>query len=132
MHSSINLFGRVVRDIELKQATSGTSIAKMTLVTNRKRKGEDQACFIDVTLFGKTAEIASQYLHKGSLCMVEGELTQDNWTAQDGTKRSKHVVLGNRLTLTPRSIQKQEEQAQEQAQEPANIGNDEPAEDLPF
>jgi len=55
--------------------------------------------FIDITFFGRTAEIANQYLRKGSKVLVDGRLKLDQWTAQDGSKRSKHTVTVENLQM---------------------------------
>jgi single-strand DNA-binding protein len=55
--------------------------------------------FIDIVMFGRTAEIANQYLRKGSKVLIDGRLTLQQWTAQDGTKRSKHVVTVETLKM---------------------------------
>jgi single-strand DNA-binding protein len=65
-----------------------------------KKNGEwqDETTYIDVTFWGRTAEIAEEYLSKGSPCMIEGRIKQENWEDRDtGQKRSKHKVMGDRL-----------------------------------
>ncbi|TQV62334.1 MAG: single-stranded DNA-binding protein [Sulfurovum sp.] len=96
MYNKIILVGNLTRDIELKNV-NGLTIGSVGLATSHKYKtqsGEqkDEVMFIDVTFFGRTAEIANQYLRKGSKVLVEGRLTFQQWTAQDGSKRSKHSV----------------------------------------
>ena len=95
--NKIILEGNLVRDIELKYTQSGTAIGSSGIAVNKKYKtasGEqkEQVLFVDLSFFGKTAEIANQYLSKGSHLLIDGELMLDQWTAQDGTKRSKHQV----------------------------------------
>jgi len=55
--------------------------------------------FIDLTFFGRTAEIANQYLRKGSKVLVDGRLQFQQWTAQDGSKRSKHAITVENLQM---------------------------------
>ena len=55
--------------------------------------------FVDLTFFGRTAEIANQYLRKGSKVLVDGRLVLEQWTAQDGSKRSKHSVTVENLQM---------------------------------
>tara|TARA_R110000782_G_scaffold12895_4_gene38146 strand:+ start:10524 stop:10904 length:381 start_codon:yes stop_codon:yes gene_type:complete len=69
------------------------------MAINEKRKSGDQlvdkVIFVDVTLWGKTAELASQYLEKGSSALIEGKLDLDQWEERDtGKKRSKLKVIG--------------------------------------
>jgi single-strand DNA-binding protein len=71
---------------------------------NRKFKSatgeqKEETMFIDITFFGRTAEIANQYLRKGSKVLVDGRLKLDQWTAQDGSKRSKHSITVENLQM---------------------------------
>lgn len=96
MFNKIILVGNLTRDIELNYAKSGTALAKTAIATTRKftSNGErkEEVCFVDITFFGRSAEIANQYLRKGSKCLVEGRLMFEQWTDQQGQKRSKHSV----------------------------------------
>ena len=65
--NSANITGRLGRDIELRYAESGTAIARFTVAVDRFAKGKRDTDWINVTAFGKQAENASQYLHKGSI-----------------------------------------------------------------
>jgi single-strand DNA-binding protein len=102
------LVGNITRDIELKYIPSGTAVTEITLAVNDKRKtqsGEwvEETTFVDVTLWGRTAEVASEYLSKGSSILIEGRLKLDTWET-DGQKRSKLRVVGERMQmLSPRS-----------------------------
>jgi len=97
MFNKVVLVGNLTRDIELRYASSGSAIANTAIATSRKftQSGErkEEVCFIDITFFGKSAEIANQYLRKGSKILVEGRIKFDQWQAQDGSKRSKHSVI---------------------------------------
>jgi single-strand DNA-binding protein len=100
--NSVHIIGNITRDVELTYASSGTAIAKIGVAVNKKVKNasgayEDKPVFIDVTAFGKTAETLNQYFRKGSKIGVDGELNFEQWTAQDGQKRSKLSVTMNRL-----------------------------------
>ena len=91
------LIGNLTRDPQLSYLPSGTPVAEFGLATNRRWRGTDgemkeETCFIDCKAFGKTGETISQYLSKGRSMFVEGRLQFQQWTAQDGSKRSKHVV----------------------------------------
>jgi single-strand DNA-binding protein len=91
------LIGNLTRDPQLSYLPSGTPVAEFGLATNRRWRGTDgemkeETCFIDCKAFGKTGETISQYLSKGRSMFVEGRLQFQQWTAQDGGKRSKHVV----------------------------------------
>ncbi len=97
MYNKVILVGNLTRDIELRYAQSGTGIAKTAIATSRKftQNGEkkEEVCFVDITFFGRSAEVANQYLRKGSKILVEGRLQFEQWVDQNGGKRSKHSVI---------------------------------------
>jgi len=98
MYNQITLLGHIARDIEIRNAQSGTVIANTAIATTHKWKGQDgqpkeEVMFIDLTFFGRSGEIANQYLHKGSKVLILGRLKLDQWTDQNGNKRSKHNVI---------------------------------------
>jgi single-strand DNA-binding protein len=99
------LMGNVTRDIELRYTGNQLAVTDLGLAVNDrvKRNDEwvDEATFVDVTLWGRTAEIAAQYLSKGSPVFVEGRLKYDTWE-KDGQKRSKLRVVGERIQLLAR------------------------------
>lgn len=94
------LMGNVTRDIELRYTPKGTAVADIGLACNRVRSGEDgqkieEVTFVDVTLWGRTAELANQYLAKGRPVFIEGRLQMDTWQDQTtGKQRSKLKVVG--------------------------------------
>ena len=103
MFNKVILVGRLTRDVELKYLPSGTSVATFSLAASRnwkdKNSGEskEETMFIDVDSFGRSAEIANQYLKKGSRVLVEGRLVQDRWQDQQGQNRSKHKVMAENI-----------------------------------
>ena len=97
------LVGNLTRDPELRYTPSGTAVTDIGLAVNDRRKnaqGEwvEETTFVDVTLWGRTAEIASEYLGKGAPALIEGRLKLDTWES-DGQKRSKLKVIGEKLQL---------------------------------
>lgn len=107
MFNKVILVGNLTRDIELRYSSNGTAYARTAIAVTRKfssnGKNVEETCFIDISLFGKTAEVANQYLSKGSKILVEGRLKFDQWQDNNGQNRSKHSVsvdsmemLGNR------------------------------------
>ena len=97
MYNKVVLLGNLTRDIEVKYSQSGMAIAKSAIATSRKFKSntgeqKEEVCFVDITFFGRSAEVANQYLHKGSKILIEGRLVFDQWVDQNGQKRSKHGV----------------------------------------
>jgi single-strand DNA-binding protein len=104
MYNRVILLGNLTRDVELRYTPSGMAIGKVGIATNRRFKsanGEqrDETMFIDLTFFGRTAEIANQYLKRGSKILVEGRLILEQWTAQDGTKRAKHSITVDSMQM---------------------------------
>ena len=87
------LAGNLTRDIELRETSGGASVADVGLAVNDRRKqGDDwvdETSFIDLTLWGRTAENAAEYLSKGSPVLLEGRLKQDSWENESGEKRTK-------------------------------------------
>lgn len=97
------LMGNLTRDVEVRYLQSGTAVADITLAVNDRRKsntGEwiEETSFIDCTLWGRTAEVAGEYLSKGAPALVEGRLKQESWE-QEGQKRSKIKVIVEQLRM---------------------------------
>ena len=87
----------MTREPQLSYTPSQTAVVDFGMAINRNWKSRDgvdksEVCFVDCRAFAKTAETLNKYLHKGDPLFIEGRLTFDSWTAQDGTKRSKHRV----------------------------------------
>lgn len=98
MLNKVLLIGNTTRAIELRYLPSGSAVAKTGLAVNRtwkdKATGENktEAMFIDIVIYGKSAEIANQYMLKGKKILAEGRLVLEQWMDQSGQKRSKHVL----------------------------------------
>nr|DAI27524.1 MAG TPA: Single strand binding protein [Caudoviricetes sp.] len=103
MFNKIVLVGNLTRDIELRYTQSGAAIGSCGIAVTRKYtlNGEkrEETCFIDITFFGKHAEIANQYLSKGSKLLVEGRLKFDQRTDNNGQNRSKHTVAVENMEM---------------------------------
>ncbi|MDR2259060.1 MAG: single-stranded DNA-binding protein [Treponema sp.] len=97
------LIGRLTRDAELKITSTGQAVCKFSIAVNRRRKNgdqwEDEPNFFDIVVWGRQGEALSQYLVKGKMVGVDGELRQDRWQQQDGQNRSKVEVVANYLQL---------------------------------
>lgn len=103
-YNRVILVGNLTRDPELRYIASGTAVTEIGLAVNDRRKnasGEwvDETTFVDVTLWARQAEVAGEYLSKGSSVLIEGRLKLDTWEAQDGGKRSKLRVVGERMQM---------------------------------
>ncbi|MDR1923365.1 MAG: single-stranded DNA-binding protein [Planctomycetaceae bacterium] len=95
------LAGNLTRDPELRHIPSGTSVTDIGLAINDRRKlptGEwvEDVTFVEITLWGRTAEIVCQFLTKGSPALIEGRLKYEAWEAE-GQKRSKLKIVGERV-----------------------------------
>jgi len=102
-YNKVILIGNFTRDIELKYTQGGTAVTEVGLAVNDKRKdGQgnwvEETTFVDITLWGRTAEVASEYLGKGSLVMIDGRLKLDQWE-KDGQKRSKLRVVCEKMQM---------------------------------
>lgn len=98
------LVGNLTRDVELRYTPSGTAVTEVGLAVNDrvKRNDEwvDETTFVDITLWGRTAEVASEYLAKGSSVLIEGRLKLDSWEDKnDGKKRYKLRVVGEKMQM---------------------------------
>jgi single-strand DNA-binding protein len=104
-YNKVILIGNVTRDPEMQKLPNGTAIAKFGLAMNRKYKLEsgesrDEVTFVDVDLFGRTAEVAGQYVKSGDPIMIDGRLKFDQWEDKtSGQKRSRLSVVGEVLQL---------------------------------
>lgn len=133
-YNYVALLGNLTRDPEIRYAQSGLCIAKLGLAVNeRTKRGDeyiDETTFVDITLFGKTAEIAGEHLSKGSQCLIEGRLKLHRWE-QDGQKRQKLEVNGNRLVLLGAKPQSNNGPPPSQPGPPASQEGP-PDDDIPF
>src|SRR6185503_8112208 len=102
-YNRVILVGNVTRDIELKYTSTNLAVTDLGMAVNDRRKntsGEwvEETTFVDVTLWGRTAEVASEYLSKGSSVLIEGRLKLDTWE-KDGKKNSKLRVVGEKMVM---------------------------------
>jgi single-strand DNA-binding protein len=98
------LMGNLTRNPELRYIGSGTAVVEVGLAVNDRRKnanGEwvEETVFVEVTFWGRTAEVVNEYLSKGSPVFIEGRLKFDSWEGQDGQKRSKLRVVCERMQM---------------------------------
>ncbi|EAJ0955575.1 single-stranded DNA-binding protein [Campylobacter jejuni] len=96
MFNKVVLVGNLTRDIEMRYAQSGSAIGASAIAVTRRftTNGEkrEETCFIDISFYGRTAEVANQYLTKGSKVLIEGRLRFEQWSDQNGQNRSKHSI----------------------------------------
>ena len=106
--NKIFIIGNLTRDPESRSLPSGQSVTSFGVATNRfftDKSGQKQqeAQFHNVVAFGRLAEIAKQYLNKGSLVMIEGRLQHRSWEGQDGQKKYRTEIVAESMQLGPRS-----------------------------
>lgn len=100
MLNSVIIMGRLTRDPEMRHTQTGTAVASLTLACDRDFKpqnGEKETDFVDVVVWGKTAEFAANYFTKGRMAIVEGRLQVRNWQDKDGNKRKTTEVVADRM-----------------------------------
>ncbi|MSN96726.1 single-stranded DNA-binding protein [Campylobacter sp. FMV-PI01] len=119
MFNKVILVGNLTRDIELRYINSGSAIGNCGLAVTRKYKSNDgsqkeETCFIDIVFWGRTAEVANQYLRKGSKILIEGRLAFQTWQDQNGLNRSKHIVNVDTMEMLGSNEQKQNSRPYEQ------------------
>ena len=145
--NKVILVGNIAAKPEIKYGSSGDAIANMSLATsetwNDRKTGEkkEKTEWHRVSLFGKVAEIANQYLEKGSKVYVEGKLQTRKWQDQNGQDRYTTEVVVNGFGGTLQMLDRREDSAPQQAQQPAQkiqpakvavTANDEFEDDIPF
>ena len=93
--------GRLCHDPELKKTQSDKSVCTVRLAVERdiKREGEDNADFITVTAFDKTAEFIAKYFHKGETIIITGAIQNDNYTDRDGNKRYGFKIMARNASF---------------------------------
>jgi single-strand DNA-binding protein len=104
--NKVILMGNLTRDPQLSYTPSQTAVVDFGLATNRRWTGQDgqqreEVCFVDCRAFGKPAETINKYCKKGKPLMLEGRLTFDSWTGQDGVKKSKLRVTVEGFQFLP-------------------------------
>ena len=97
MFNQMQVIGNLTKENDLKYLPSGSAVYKNSVATSHKYKDlsgqtKDETMFMDIVMFSRSAEIANQYLRKGSKVFLTGRVVLENWTTADGTKRSKHIL----------------------------------------
>lgn len=103
-YNKIIMVGRLTRDCQLSYTPSQTAVADFGIASNRSWTDQggqkrDEVCFVDCKAFGKTAENITKFFGKGKPILVEGRLSFDQWTDQQGNKRSKHRITVDQFTF---------------------------------
>jgi single-strand DNA-binding protein len=137
----VTVAGRLTRDPEVRYTTSGTAVAEISLAVSRFYKDQagqtkEETDFIDLTAFGRSAEVMQKHLHKGNPLFVEGRLHLDQWDdKQTGAKRSKLKVIAESMQFVGPRPQAQAPAPGDQkptAPAPAGRGAEMEPADIPF
>lgn len=138
MFNKVTLVGRISTDLELRYTGSNKAYCRFNLAVNRMNEGTD---FIPVTVWGKPAENLVSYQNKGSLILVDGSISMNNYTDKDGNNRTSFEVmtsnvqfLGNKKTIDEMTISQAESDPYKEMSEQINeeIDLEDLDENLPF
>lgn len=102
------VYGNLTRDPELKSLPSGTAVCSFSLATNRVWKDktgakQESVDYHNIVLFARLAELAHQYLKKGSSAMIEGRMQTRSWDDKDGTKKYRTEIIADNMQFGPRA-----------------------------
>lgn len=109
-YNRVIMMGNLTRDPEYKQLTSGQTVCRFGLASNRQFRNRQtgamiqEVCFVDVDVWGPQADVCNQYLQKGRGVLIEGRLKFDSWQDNDGQRRNKHFIVADRVTFLGSSI----------------------------
>jgi len=136
--NKVILVGNLTRDPQTRYTPGGTAVAEIGLAVNRSwfdkasNSRKEETTFVDVTLFGRTAEVAGEYLKKGRSVLVEGRLQLDQWDDKEsGQKRSKLKVVGENMTMLGGKGDAST-QSDSNFDSPGEGSQDVPGDDVPF
>jgi len=122
--NKVILIGRLTNDPETRTIPSGQMVCSFGLATNRvwtnqeTRQKEEKTEFHNIVLWRRLAEIASQYLTKGSLVLIEGRIQTRSWEDQSGNKRYRTEIIGENIQLGPRTFSQNSQKQNYQNQKP--------------
>jgi len=98
-YNKVILVGRLTKDPEIKYTPSGAQLAKFGLAVNRVRSKNDETDFFNVVAWQKLAEICGQYLKKGRLVLIEGEIQTRTYETQEGQKRKAFDIVARNMQM---------------------------------
>ena len=142
--NKVFILGRVTADPQLRSTAGGAQVSSFSIATNRvwndpSGAKKESTEFHNVVVWGRQAEVASRFLVKGSLVLVEGRLQTREWEGKDGQKRRTTEVICERMQLGPRPAGAQKDSSQNSSNQSrpeelptVNIEEEIKSEDLPF
>lgn len=95
--NTVNLIGRIARDVELKYTPAGKAVAHLTIAVDRGFGENKQTDWLPVTCWEQSAEFAANHLEKGRLVSVEGRLQSRQWEDNEGKKRTSYDVVARQI-----------------------------------
>ena len=116
--NKVILVGHLCADVDVRYIPSGQAVVNVRLATNESWKDretgerEERAEFHNVVMFGRLAEVAAEYLRKGSQCYVEGKLRTRKWQDRDGNDRYTTEIVANELVMLGGKRSEQPKQAE--------------------
>lgn len=131
--NKVMLMGNLTRDPELRYTPSGAAVCEFSIALNRKYKNKqsgqqvDEVSFVEIVAWGRTAEVAAEYLKKGRAVFVEGRVQQDRWESPEGKKMSKIKFVAENIQFLGGKGDKQEGQAAPAEEVQATPPEEEPA-----
>jgi len=136
-YNQVILIGNLTRDPQLSYTPNQTAVVDFGMAINRKWRGQggeerQEVCFVDCRAFGKTAENIEKWCDKGNPLFISGRLTFDSWTAQDGTKHSKHRVTVENFQFIGGKLPDNKPQGGEPNPDWVGDNPKQPEDDLPF
>ena len=126
--NKVFIIGHLTSDIALRYSSTGLAFGACAIATTRKFTGangqkQEETLFIDITFFGRYAEVANQYLHKGSKVMIEGRLKLESWQDKNtGQNRQKHSVIVENMQMLDNKPNYSDESANNGGYSGANNG----------
>ena len=131
--NKVFLVGRLTQNPDLRTTPSGQNVCSFGLATNRvwtdqSNQKQEKTEFHNIVLWGKLADIASRYLSKGNLVLIEGRLQTRSWQDQAGVKKYKTEIIGESMQMGPRNASGGMPQAKPQTPQQAAA----PVEEIPI
>ena len=118
MYQSVTVIGHLGRDPEMRYTSSGVAVTNFSVATSRKWTDaagtqQERTTWFKISAWRKLAEVCNQYLHKGQLVMVEGEIDASAWTGQDGTAKATLELTARTVKFLSKGGEAQQEAAAE-------------------
>lgn len=122
------LAGRLTRDPRLRQTNGGTPVADLGIAINERHRTADgreatRTCFVDVTVWQRSADACSRYLRKGAPVLIEGRLATDQWTDTEGRSHSRLRVVAERVQFLDRPVRDSTADAEQDTKRPASASS---------